>query len=144
METIAIQFDLTTNDVHSGLSLEITFNDKLLQTVDATEPTQKIQFGVDCVPGNQLLGFTMKNKTPQHTVIDDQGDIVKDSCLSIENFVIDHVALEHTFYEQCRYNHDFNGSQESIDDDFFGTIGCNGTVSLKFTSPVYRWLVDTM
>jgi hypothetical protein len=144
METIAIQFDLTTNDVHSGLSLEITFNDKLLQTVDATEPTQKIQFGVDCVPGNQLLGFTMKNKTPQHTVIDDQGDIVKDSCLSIENFVIDHVALEHTFYEQCRYNHDFNGSQEPIDDDFFGTIGCNGTVSLKFTSPVYRWLVDTM
>ena len=144
METIAIQFDLTSNDVHSGLSLEITFNDKLLQTVDATEPTQKIQFGVDCVPGNQLLGFTMKNKTPQHTVIDDQGDIVKDSCLSIENFVIDHVALEHTFYEQCRYNHDFNGSQEPIDDDFFGTIGCNGTVSLKFTSPVYRWLVDTM
>jgi hypothetical protein len=144
METIAIQFDLTSNDVHSGLSLEITFNDKLLQTVDATEPTQKIQFGVDCVPGNQLLCFTMKNKTPQHTILDDQGEIVKDSSIGIENFVIDHVSLEHTFYEQCRYNHDFNGSQESIDDDFFGIIGCNGTVSLKFTSPVYRWLVDTM
>jgi hypothetical protein len=144
METIAIQFDLTSNDVHSGLCLEISFNNQLLQTVDATEPTQKIQFGVDCVPGNQLLCFTMKNKTPQHTILDDQGEIVKDSSIGIENFVIDHVSLEHTFYEQCRYNHDFNGSQEPIDDDFFGTIGCNGTVSLKFTSPVYRWLVDTM
>ena len=144
METIAIQFDLTSDDVHSGLCLEISFNNQLLQKIDATETTQKIQFGIDCEPGDQLLGFTLKNKTQQHTVIDDQGEIVKDSSIGIENFVVNHVALEHTFYEQCRYNHDFNGSQESIDDDFFGTIGCNGTVSLKFTSPVYRWLVDTM
>ncbi len=144
METIAIQFDLTTNDVHSGLSLEISFNNKSLQTIDATEPTQKIQLSIDCDLGDQILSFTLKNKTPQHTVINAQGEIVKDACIIIENFVIDHVALEHTFYEQCRYHHDFNGSQEPIDDDFFGTIGCNGTVSLKFASPVYRWLVDTM
>ena len=144
METIDIQFDLTTNDVHSGLSLEISFNNKLLQTIDATEPSQKIQFSIECNPGDQLLDFTLKNKTPQHTVIDDQGEIIKDSYIGIENIVIDYVALGHTFFEQCRYHHDFNGSQEPIDDDFFGTIGCNGTVSLKFTSPVYRWLVDTM
>ena len=144
METITIQFDLTANDVHSGLCLLISFNNQLLQKIAANKTTQKIQLSIDCDPGDQLLGFTLKNKTPQHTILNDQGEIVKDSSIGIENFVIDHVALEHTFYEQCRYNHDFNGSQESIDDDFFGIIGCNGTVSLKFTSPVYRWLVDTM
>ena len=144
METIAIQFDLTSNDVESGLRLDISFNNKSLQTIDASKPTQKIQFSVECDPGEQLLCFTLKNKTPQHTILNDQGAIVKDSSIGIENFVIDHVELEHTFYEQCRYNHDFNGSQKLIDDDFFGIIGCNGTVSLKFTSPVYRWLVDTM
>ena len=144
METIAIQFDLTSNDVESGLRLDISFNNKSLQTIDASKPTQKIQFSVECDPGEQLLCFTLKNKTPQHTVLNDQGAIVKDSSIGIENFVIDYVELEHTFYEQCRYNHDFNGSQKPIDDDFFGTMGCNGTVSLKFTSPVYRWLVDTM
>ena len=144
METIDIQFDFTTNDVHSGLSLEISFNNKLLQTIDATELTQKIQLSIECDTGDQLLDFTLKNKTPQHTILNDQGEIVKDSSIGIENFVIDYVELEHTFYEQCRYNHDFNGSQKPIDDDFFGTMGCNGTVSLKFTSPVYRWLVDTM
>ena len=144
METIAIQFDLTSNDVESGLRLDISLNNKSLQTIDANKPTQKIQLSVECDPGEQLLCFTLKNKTPQHTVINDQGEIVKDSSIGIENFVIDHVELEHTFYEQCRYKHDFNGSQEPIDDDFFGTMGCNGTVSLKFTSPVYRWLVDNM
>ena len=144
METITIQFDLTANDVHSGLCLLISFNNQLLQKIAANKTTQKIQLSIDCDPGDQLLGFTLKNKTPQHTILNDQGEIVKDSSIGIENVVIDYVALGHTFFEQCRYHHDFNGSQEPIDDDFFGTIGCNGTVSLKFTSPVYRWLVDTM
>ena len=144
METIRIQFDFTTNDVKSGLSLEILFNNKKLQTVHAVKPTQKIAFSINCEPGEQVLGFTLKNKTPGHTVLDANGTIVSDAYISIENFTIDHVALGHTFFEQCRYHHDFNGSQEPIDDDFFGSMGCNGTVLLKFTSPVYRWLVNTM
>ena len=144
METIAIQFDFTTNDVKSGLSVGIYFNNKILQTVNAVESKQKIAFNVDCEPGEQVLKFVLKNKTSAHTVLDDNGKIVTDACVGIENFQIDHVALEHTFLEQCRYYHDFNGSQDLIEDDFFGTMGCNGTVVLQFASPVYRWLVETL
>ena len=39
---------------------------------------------------------------------------------------------------------EINGTQESVDDDFFGTMGCNGTVRLKFSSPVYLWLLETV
>ena len=144
METIDIQFDFTSNNVESGLILVIFFNKKRLQTVHAVRETQTIRFSVDCEPGEQVLEFVLKNKTAQHTVLDEYGEIVQDACVGIENFQIDHVALEHTFLEQCRYYHDFNGSQDLIEDDFFGTMGCNGTVVLQFASPVYRWLIDTM
>jgi hypothetical protein len=42
------------------------------------------------------------------------------------------------------YTHDFNGSQPPVDDKFFGDLGCNGTVSLKFTAPTYLWLLENM
>ena len=144
METVAIQFDFTCNDVKSGLSVEIYFNNKILQTVNAVESKQKIAFNVDCAPGEHVLKFVLKNKTSVHTVLDGNGKIVTDACVGIENFQIDHVALEHAFFTQCRYHHDYNGSQEPIEDNFYGTMGCNGTVVLKFTSPVYRWLVETL
>ena len=144
METVAIQFNFTSNDVKSGLSVEIYFNNKILQTVNAVESKQKIAFNVDCAPGEHVLKFVLKNKTSVHTVLDDNGKIVTDACVGIENFQIDHVALEHAFFTQCRYHHDYNGSQEPIEDNFYGTMGCNGTVVLKFTSPVYRWLVETL
>jgi len=144
METIVIQFDFTSNNVESGLVLEIFFNKKRLQTLGAVKEKERIQFSVNCEPGEQVLEFVLKNKTAQHTILDDHGEIAADAYVGIENFTIDHVALEHTFLEQCRYHHDFNGSQDGIDDDFFGIMGCNGTVRLRFTSPVYRWLVETM
>ena len=62
METVAIQFDFTSNDVKSGLSVEIYFNNKILQTVNAVESKQKIAFNVDCAPGEHVLKFVLKNK----------------------------------------------------------------------------------
>jgi len=141
METVAIQFDFVSHDVESGLSVDVNFNGEHIQTLNRS---QTVQLAVDCKPGEHVLEFVLKNKTSAHTVLNNNNEIIRDACVSIENFQIDHVALEHTFFEQCRYYHDFNGSQDAIDDDFFGIMGCNGTVSLRFTSPVYRWLVDTM
>ena len=130
METVAIQFDFVSHDVESGLSVDVDFNGEHIQTLDRS---QTVRLAVDCKPGEQVLQFTLKNKTPAHTVLNNNNEIIRDACVGIENFELDHVALEHTFFEQCRYHHDFNGSQNAIVDDFFGTMGCNGTVSLRFT-----------
>ena len=46
--------------------------------------------------------------------------------------------------EQAVYTHDFNGTQPEIEDTFFGEMGCNGTVSLRFTTPIYLWLLENM
>jgi hypothetical protein len=49
------------------------------------------------------------------------------------------------FSEQAEYHHDCNGTaQQVILDKFYREMGCNGTVSLKFTTPVYLWLLENM
>jgi hypothetical protein len=42
------------------------------------------------------------------------------------------------------YRHNLNGNGPEIEDQFFGDLGCNGSVELKFTTPVYLWLLENM
>ena len=37
-----------------------------------------------------------------------------------------------------------NGTQPEIADNFFGIAGCNGTISFRFSTPIYLWLLENM
>jgi hypothetical protein len=88
------------------------------------------------------LRIVMKHKIADYTEIDDAGNIVRDAMLMISDVKFDEIALGNTFLEKTVYTHDFNGSQSLVEDQFFGSMGCNGTVSLKFTAPAYLWLLE--
>ena len=90
------------------------------------------------------LRIVMKHKTSDHTELDDAGNIIRDAMLSISDIKFDEVALGQVLSNKAVYTHDFNGSQPPVDDKFFGDLGCNGTVSLKFTAPTYLWLLENM
>jgi len=92
--------------------------------------------------GNHELRIVMKHKIPEHTELDDAGNIVRDAMLVVSDIKFDEIALENLFLEHTVYTHDFNGSQPTIEDKFFGDMGCNGTVSMKFTTPAYLWLLE--
>jgi hypothetical protein len=86
----------------------------------------------------------MSGKLPEHTVIDDQGNIVKDRMIEISEFSLDEIALVHLFTDNCKYAHDFNGSQAAVVDKFFGNMGCNGIVKFEFSAPLYIWMLENM
>jgi hypothetical protein len=88
------------------------------------------------------LRIVMKYKTSDHTDVNEAGEIVRDARLLISDVKFDKISLGHTFIEKTVYTHDFNGSGNEVQDQFFGEMGCNGTVSLKFTTPAYLWLLE--
>jgi hypothetical protein len=90
------------------------------------------------------LRIMMKHKTPDHTDVNEEGEIVRDAVLTVGDVKFDEIALGQVFLEKAVYTHDFNGSQPLLEDKFFGDMGCNGTVSLKFTAPTYLWLLENM
>ena len=91
-----------------------------------------------------VIEFELSGKMPQHTVVNDQGEIVQDATVTIRNKRFESVAVDSVFNAQTRYFHDFNGSQPGIDDDFFGTMGCNGRARFEFTTPIYAWLLENL
>ena len=144
METIDIAFDLTSSDYDCGLGFEVFYNNKQILNIDHCRSSTMLAFTLSAEEGEQELKFIMKNKTMDHTTVDENNKIVNDACLNISNFTIDSAELGHTFLEQCKYHHDFNGTQDPVVDKFYGNMGCNGTLIFLFQSPIYIWLVMNM
>lgn len=93
---------------------------------------------------DHCLEIDMMGKLPGHTVIDNIGNIVSDRVIKLDNIALDGLELGQLFYDLAEYTHNFNDTQDPITEKFYGIMGCNGTVKLNFSSPVYLWLLENM
>lgn len=98
----------------------------------------------DSNDADHVLSFELQGKMPEHTVISESGEILQDRCVLIDNLAFDDIPLGHVFTQVAQYHHDNNGTSDPLTDQFYGTMGCNGRVELKFSTPIYLWLLDHM
>lgn len=91
-----------------------------------------------------LLVFELRGKTADHTKVDKDGNITEDLLVTVTDLAFDDIKLGHVFTELAVYEHDYNGTQDVVQDVFHGSMGCNGTVTLPFTTPIYLWLLENM
>ena len=142
--TIKINCNIDTTNADVPLGMEIWLDDQ--QIFNQDHVTQNIAFCHELADtdAEHELRFVMKNKTAKHTQVDQDGNIIKDACLIVGDLEFDEIPLGHTFTDLATYTHDYNGTGSPIKDKFFGTMGCNGVVSLKFTTPIYLWLLENM
>ena len=143
--TAPITFDLDSSDYNAQLGFDVLLNDNVVFTTEHVTELTTITIDVnDDVDAEHELKFVLKNKTQDHTKVDEQGNILSDAMLSISNIAFDEIKLGHMFFEQSVYHHDMNGSQDLTEFQFYGSMGCNGYVSLKFATPIYLWLLENM
>jgi|LakMenE01Jun11ns_1017448.scaffolds.fasta_scaffold8904586_1 hypothetical protein len=135
-----ITLDVASTDTSSGLALSIWLDDQcVFQTQHVREPIRYNQV-VNDDPGKHELKIVMSGKTQNDTFIDDHGNIVKDALLNIA-FSVDNINFDEVFQKNAVYTHNFNGAQNEIVDTFHGLMGCNGVLSLKFTTPLFIWVL---
>jgi len=144
METIVVSFNLINSDYTCGLGFEILHNNKKILDIDHVQSVTPVTLTLDTVYGDHELKFVLKNKTSDHTTIDDAGQIVNDAYLTISNFSFNDIELNNIFLEKCQYHHDFNGSKDPVVLPFYNDLGCNGEVVFCFKSPVYYWILETI
>ncbi len=139
--TLAFTANSTGNDLRLTARLNgHVFFDQLLSCQEI-----KVQHTFPTVDDEKYtVEIEMSGKLPEHTIIDDQGNIVKDRMIEISAFFLDEIALVQLFTDNCKYAHDFNGSQAAVVDKFFGNMGCNGIVKFEFSAPVYTWMLENM
>lgn len=140
MDKSKIKFQACSNS--QELLLTVKLDDELVYQGPLSEQLQEISTDVDNTDGERCLSITMSGKTPEHTEVDDQGNITKDHMIQIRDVYFDDIRLGQIFVEKSVYEHDFNGTGELIQDKFYGDMGCNGTIKLRFTTPVYPWILE--
>ncbi len=144
METAKISFDIETSDAECPLGIEIWLDDAVLLINNLVQGKITFDSNINDADGDHELHIIITGKTTDHTTVDETGTILKDATLSISNVVIDDLDVNQLFLEKCVYTHDFNGTQCKIEDSFYGVAGCNGTISFRFSTPIYLWLLENM
>ena len=139
-----ISFDIDTSDSAAALGVAVWMDDVCVFQTDHLMEHKHVDHAVLDDNTEHGLRIVISGKTPEHTQIDEQGNIVKDVVVNIANITIDEIDITQLFHEKCVYTHDFNGTQPEIQDTFYGAAGCNGTISLKFSTPIYLWLLESM
>jgi len=142
----AFSFTATPTDPEAPLGLSVWLNDSVLFDTDCFVKTQTIcvEFDDEIEDVEHTVKIVLKNKTAAHTKINESGEIVKDSMISITDVKLDDIELGQVFFEQSCYVHAFNKEEEPVVDQFYGNMGCNGFVEFKFSTPMYIWLLENM
>ena len=142
--TVSITFELNTTNESAELGFEAWVDDKKFVDLNHVQSPQLITIDMPDADGNHELRLILKGKTEAHTQIDEQGTIISDAVLTINNLAFDEIKLGHMLTELATYTHNYNGTQGQVTDKFYSELGCNGTVSLKFVTPIYLWLLENM
>ena len=144
MSQTTISCKIENSDSACPMGVEIWLDD--LQIFNQEHVTEPIEFYHDMNDdtADHDLRFLLKNKPADYTQVDAAGNIIKDARLKISNIEFDEIALDYMATQQATYTHNFNGAGAETQENFYGEIGCNGTVSLKFSTPIYLWLLEHM
>jgi hypothetical protein len=143
--TVCITFNLATTDATAELGFEAWIDQRKFLDLDHVKETQKITVELDDQDdAEHELRLVLKNKTTEHTQVDEHGNILADARLLITDVAFDEILLGHMLVEQAVYTHNFNGNGNTTQAKFYGELGCNGTVILKFTTPMYLWFLEHM
>ena len=142
--TATVSFEVAPSDPSCPLGVEVWVDQQQIFNTEHLTAAATVQFDLEEDDGEHELRVVLKNKLPQHTKIDAEGNIVEDAVITVNCFEFDKIGVDQVVQEQAVYHHDFNGSAAPVQDQFYGSMGCNGTLSLKFSTPIYLWLLDHM
>ena len=143
--TAKISFHVDTTDASIPLGLEAWINDQKFFETDHVQGPQEVSVEVDDdAVFEHSLRIILHGKCQEHTCIDESGVIVSDARVVIKDVAFDEIKLGHMFTKLAVYTHNLNGTGTEAQHQFYGEMGCNGTLELKFTTPIYLWLLEHM
>jgi hypothetical protein len=144
MTTAKISFAISPSDSACPLGVEVWIDQQQIFNTEHLADTVNVSHDIAEDDAEHELRVVLKNKKTEHTTVDADGHITQDAVINVGSFKFEEIDVNQVVQEQADYVHNFNGSAAEIQDKFFGSMGCNGTLSLKFFTPIYIWLLENM
>ena len=140
-----ISFVITPSNVEKPLGAEVWLDQQIVFDTESLTAAESVRCDIDDeVEAEHVLKIVLKNKRSEHTVIDADQNIVSDSLLLLSDFELEGIDITQLMFDNAEYSHDFNGNGPATTEKIYGVMGCNGSLTLKFSTPLYVWLLDKM
>lgn len=139
-----LRFQIVTDNLDTPWAVSVSDNEKVFFDQKLTTATTAVEYQFADEDGSHNISIKISGKRDQDTTIDEHNNIVKDSVLHISNFELDDIAIDTLLHKEAVYQHNFNGHGNPTQSQFYGTVGCNGSIEFAFTSPIYIWLLEKM
>lgn len=141
------QFKITTNGYASEIQFTIKFNDLIVAQFECDNQMHTIDYTMSDSDDDTVKAcsfqITMEGKKESHTVVSDDGNIESDCYAILEQIIFEEIDVTDEFAQgQKIYLHNNNGNGELITDEFYGFIGCNGVVTMEFSTPLHLWMLE--
>jgi hypothetical protein len=144
MEKCQLSLEIDNSDYTIPLGAEVWLDQDCLLNLEHVDQCYPVTHEFDDTPAEHELRVVLKNKTSKHTELDNNGVIVKDARIFIKAVKFDNIDLGTIMSDKSTYTHDHNGTTDPVEQKFYDEMGCNGVVTLKFTTPMYQWLLENM
>ena len=145
MSMVKFSCNIGTSNAEIPLGIQVWIDDLCVHEHSHVCETYHISHEInDDDDADHVLRFVLKNKLPEHTSITESGEIQSDARLFVKDIQFDGIDCDLLTYQSALYHHNFNGTGADTQERFYGEMGCNGTVSLKFATPIYLWLLEKM
>lgn len=119
----------------------VTINNKELFQGLVSGPTLIVQQLELDNEGEHQINISLVDKLSEHTLIDEQGNILKDSLLKINKLIIEDIEIQNSFsLDQSKFYYEHSGARHQL----YNTLGVNGTAVINFSTPFYVWLLETI
>jgi hypothetical protein len=105
---------------------------------------QRFEVTATVEPGDHVLGVVFKNKQADDTCgFQEDGTWMWDKMLHIEAVEMDDIDIETLVYSEGTYTYtDSTGTEQTVAGST--SMSWNGTWSLKFSTPLYIWMLERL
>jgi hypothetical protein len=148
MRQESLNFEVKLSGTHWNKYPEFSvwLDDQKILSDKITFDTHTIKFERDLEEGEHLLKIRLENKDQKTDTVIENGQIVKDMLLNIDDIVIDDISLGNLLWTadyQLDHSQEYQGNTITKLDHCVN-LGWNGTYILKFSSPFYIWLLEKL
>lgn len=141
LETVKLDITLNSNYQTHPPKARILLDGKEIFRQHITEQTTFSHQAELTAGTDHQLAIELRHKLPEHTVIDKQGKIIKDSVLLIDSLSVEDVDITGQLSTNQKLFYYEHSDKRHI---LYNTLGVNGRAIINFSSPIYVWMLENI
>ena len=143
-ETLKFEIDLSATHWGKLPQFSIWLDEGVVSQSEVGAAVHTFKFERALAEGNHTLSIRLENKDQRTDTVVENGEIVKDMLLNIDDIRIDDISIGPLMWTaEYRLDQPQQFKGNTIDHlDNCVNLGWNGTYTLRFTSPFYVWLLE--